>query len=429
MKCDKCSHDNSEYSIICEKCSAPLKIEKNEFLQEKHREKGIHIDIVDLEKTQKMPDFNHTKKKVSKVMIFFFAILLIITFYYLYCFFIDNNSKKLIDEYHGIMKDSTLAVFYFGDNKEINEKCQIYSTNYDFDYLNIKTSDISLRKKNEIRKNLNIYNLTSTFVIISNGVPISTITNVKSSEELLNYLQNNNLIPLVLGDTSTVTNDFKISITSEDGLLIYLPTSYKEDIEETDKVLVNISSQYNFNYKKIDAYLLSRKQLLKIMSQLGFSEIQEDLLIYVNSGNIVNVIEDTATDENSYFKLLTNYDIIDISSKDYLINISTSKFESLIKEKNKNVILIGTNNCNYCDRVKPILGQIAYQYGFSIYYLDATKDLNKISDLIKESGYSNGVSSTPFLMISENKKIVDCIIGLSDKKLYIDKLTEIGVIK
>lgn len=429
MKCDKCNHDNSEYSIICEKCSAPLNIEKNIFLQEKYREKGTHIDIEDLEKTQKMPDFNHTKKKVSYVMIFFFSLLLIFVLYYLYGFFVDNNSKKIIDEYNSLMKNSTLAIFYFGDDKEIDEKCQIYSSNYDFEYLNIQTSDISRKKKNEIRKNLNIYNLTSTFVIVSNGVPISSVTKITDAEKLLEYLQNNNLVPLIIGDTNPILNDFKSSISSDDGMLIYLPTSYDEINDKKDQILINISEQYNLDYKKIDAYLLSKKQLLKMMSQLGFSEIQEDLLVYVNSGSVVNVIEATTTDENSYFKLLTNYGIIDISSKDYLVNISSSKFESLIKEKNKNVILIGTDNCNYCDRVRPILGQIAYQYGITLYYLDATKDLNKISDLIKEGGYSNGLSSAPFLMISENKKIVDYVIGLSEKKLYIDKLTEIGVIK
>jgi len=40
MKCKKCGHVNSEYSIICENCNAPLSIEENKALQEKYHNKN-----------------------------------------------------------------------------------------------------------------------------------------------------------------------------------------------------------------------------------------------------------------------------------------------------------------------------------------------------------------------------------------------------
>jgi hypothetical protein len=429
MKCDKCSHDNSEYNIICEKCGAPLKIENNLFLQEKYRKKGKPIEIIDLEKTQKMPDFNQTKKTVSKAVLGFLIIISLTLIYYLYGFFVDTHSKKLISEYNNLMKNSSLAVLYFGDDVKLNDVGKIYSDNYDFEYLNIRTNDISSRKKTEIRKELNIFNLTSTFVIISNGVPIATVTNIKQKEELLVFLQEHYIVPLMLDDTASVIEQFKTLLDTEEETIIYLPTSYSSSIESNDQALVSISAQYGFNYGKVNSYLLSRKQLLKIMSQLGFSEIQDDLLIYVVDGKVDEIIVDTATDESSYFHLLSSYDIIDLSNEDYLVNLSISKFETLITEKRKSIILIGSENCTYCERVKPILGQIAYQYGITIHYLDSTRNSNIISSLIKESGYTNGLSSTPFVFIVENSKFIECIVGLSDKKLYIEKLTEVGVIK
>lgn len=429
MKCDKCNHENSIYNIICEKCGAPLKIEENFILQEKYRIKGKPIEIEDLEKTQKMPDFNNTRKKVSKVVIFIIIALIVSLFYYLYCFLVDNNSKKLITEYNNLMKNSSLTLFYFGNNEKLNEIANTFSTNYDYNYLNIRTNDISSRKKNSIRKELNIYNVSSTFVIVRNGVPIVNSTNIKSGDELISFLQDNQLIPQVLEDTTVVLESFKGIANIDEATVIYLPTSYSDDIEKNDKILDTLSKQYNFSYQRINSYLLSKKQLLKIMSQLGFSEIQKDLIIYVMDGQIVKIIEDTATDGNSYFHLLSNHDIIDVSSKNYLININIGKFESLVKDKNKNVILIGTDTCTYCDRMRPILGQIAYQYNISIHYLNASTDLNKVSGIIKEIGYKEGLTSTPFLLVVENGKYIDSVIGLSEKTLYVDTLSEVGVIK
>lgn len=428
MKCDKCGHDNSVYSIICEECEAPLKIEKNLVLQDKYRNKGEHIDIDDIEKTQKMPDFNHTRKKVSKVVLFIIMLFTISLFYYLYCFLVDNHSKKLINEYNNLMDNSSLSLFYFGNDNKLNELASTYSKNYDYDYLNMRTSDISSRKKKSIRKDLNIYNLSSTFVIVKEGVPIATTSNI-NEEELIKFLQYNQIIPLTLGDTTDVLNSIKEISNMEEATIIYMPTSYSDNIETNNEILTNLSKQYNFKYENINAYLLSKKQLLKVMSFLGFSEIQEDLIIYVLDGKVVKVIVDTATDENSYFHLLSDYDIIDISSENYLVKINLNKFENIIKDKSKNVVLICTDANLYCERVRPILGQIAYQYNISINYLNVTNDLTNISNLIKSIGYKDGLTSSPFLIVVENNKYIDSVIGLSDKTLYVDKLTEIGIIK
>ena len=49
--------------------------------------------------------------------------------------------------------------------------------------------------------------------------------------------------------------------------------------------------------------------------------------------------------------------------------------------------------------------------------------------LNKELGYEEGLTTTPFVLVVENNKYVDSIIGLADKELYITKFIEYGFIK
>lgn len=164
------------------------------------------------------------------------------------------------------------------------------------------------------------------------------------------------------------------------------------------------------------------------MTQLGYSEIQEDLILYIVDGKVEQTVKDTK--KKDYFQLLSSYDIIDTSSADYLVSISYNKFlEMMIDEKEKYVILIGSNDCLSCDRVRPILGQLANQNQIVIYYLNATSEWDNISAKVKELGVETGLTSTPFMIIVEKGKILDSVVGFATRSLYIEKLTEMGVIR
>lgn len=433
MKCEKCNHENSEYSIICEKCGAPLNIEENKFLQEKYHNKGRHIDIEEIEKTQNSMDFNTTRKKVFKIIVAFLILLFILLIYGIVNYLVDKESKEMLDSYSYYMKNSSLVLFYFGTNEELDEMCSEYSTSYGFDYLNIKANKITQKNKKKMREELNVYNIMSTLVIVQSGVPIATLSNPQSEEDILSFLQGNELVPMYLGDTEVSLTAFKNALASENPALIYFPTSFSENVEDNSEVLQSIAEQYAIDYYEIQGYFLSKKQLLRLMSQLGFSEIQDDLLIYVMNGKIEKIITDTDKNSDSYFQLLSSYDIIDVSSADYLINISTTQFQEFLEdEKEKHVVLIGSNNCAYCDRVKPILGQIASQYQVAIYYLNvntSSADWNTISNAIVEMGINTGLTSTPFMLVVEKHTVLDYIVGLATKDFYVESLTEIGVIR
>lgn len=427
MKCEKCGHINSEYSIICEKCNSPLKIEENKDLQEKYHNKNHHIDIEEITDDKPKQDFNHTRKQVFKGVIVFLLLFVAFIIYLLGSYILDKGSKDILDTYSEYMKNSSAALFYFGDQKEINNLCEQYSKNYGFDYLNIQTKKISQKQKRKMQEELNIYNVSSTIVIIQNGVPVATTSNVLTKDNLIDFLQNKELIPMYLEDTEKSLSSFKDAFSDSEPVLLYFPTSYHNKIEKSKESLQSLAEQYSLKYYEVDGYLLSKRQLLKLMSQLGYSEIQEDLILYIVDGKVVTTAQDI--EKKDYFKLLSSYGIIDISSANYLINISYSKFQEFIKdEKTKYVILIGSDDCTYCDRVRTTLGQIANQYQIVIYYLNATTTWDDVSKNVEALGIETGLS-TPFMLIMEKGKILDSIVGPTTKELYVEKFTEMGVIR
>ncbi len=428
MKCESCGHVNSSYSIVCEKCGTPLKIEENELLQKKYHDKGKHIDIEEIEEIHDEPDFNKIRKQVRRMIVFIIVFVLAYLLYFLAIYLLDEGSKEVLNTYSDYMENSSLALFYFGDERELDSLCEDYSKNYGFDYLNIQTNKISKKNRKKIQKELNVYNVTAALVIVKNGVPVASFTQIDEEEKILEFLQINEVIPQYLGDTEAELASFKNAFESENPVLLYFPTSYHNNIENSEESIKSIAEQYDLEYHEVKGYLLSKRQLLKIMSQLGYTEIQEDLILYIVDGKVEKAVTDT--EKKSYFKLLSSYGIIDTSSADYLVHISEEQFFELMKdEKSKHVILIGSDDCNYCDRVKPVLGQIANQKQIVIYYLNVSNKGDAISEKVKEMGLETGITNTPFMMIVEKNTILGHIVGPAKKDLYLETLTEMGVIR
>ena len=82
------------------------------------------------------------------------------------------------------------------------------------------------------------------------------------------------------------------------------------------------------------------------MSQLGFSDIQDDLVLYINNGEILYTLDAKSTNEKYYFQLFSNRGIIDVTSDEHIVSISSNNFKTMIRAKEKNVFFIVVFN-NY----------------------------------------------------------------------------------
>ena len=196
----------------------------------------------------------------------------------------DKKSEKLLAHYRQYLHDSSVAVFYFGEEENIHELCEQYSKTYEFDYLQLKSNQLSRRKKQQIRTQ---------------------------------FLKKEQVIPERLEDISGDSEKFKEAFQA-DVALVYFPTGYHSSIEKSSQTLSEISSQYSLPYYEIKGYLFSRNQLLKMMNQIGYSEIQDDLILYIVDGKVEKVIVDTEKKESRYLELLELYDIIDTSSTNFV---------------------------------------------------------------------------------------------------------------
>ena len=424
MKCEKCGFHYDIMNDTCTNCGAPLENKKDVELK-----KGKHIDIEEQEEEKEQLSFKETKRGVRNFFLFLILSIIITLVYFLGLFLMNSFSQEVMEQYQDIMDNASLALIYLGNDQIIDEKCEQYALDYDFDYLNIDAKSLSLSRKRKLRKELNIYNLTATLVIVENGKPVTYYSNIKDTEELLLFLQENLVVPSILDNPKEIMSQFKTAVVAQEPTIIYLVTKYDEDVTIKADAIQTISEENGLIYQEIKGYALSQKQLKKIMSQLGFSEIQDDLIIYVNERKITTIVEAQETTESGYFHLFSNRGIINVGFVDSLKSINQKNFLEIIKEKKTNVIFIGTEECSYCERVQTILGQLALQNELTIYYLDATNNTAKISEIIKDLGHTDGLTDTPFVLIVENGKYRSSVIGLADKKLYMDKFLEYGVIK
>lgn len=430
MICEKCGHQNIDENAICNNCGTPMKKDEDKNIVPVFKlQKGKHIDIEDIQEEKEQPSFSQTKRKVRNFLLLLLLFVIIGAIFSLGGMLLNSFSQKIINQYDDIMEHSSLALIYLGYDKKIDEKCSYYAQNYGFDYLNIEANKMSLSRKKKLRKELNIYNLTSTLVIVQDGVPIAYYSKISSLEDTLEFLQKNYLVPSIIGDTKPSLSIFDELTVSKEEAIIYLPTSYSDDTDDKSEIIKDICEENGLQYGEVKGYLLSLKQLKNIMFRIGFSEVQQDLILYVDDGKIADIIDVAKVQKNEYFHLFLNRGIINVASGDVLIKISQSKFLKLIKEKELNVVFVGSKNCLYCDRVRPILGKIATQNKIDIYYLEVTDNKERISNAIKKLGYEDGLTTTPFILFVENNKYVDSIIGLADKELYITKFVEYGFIK
>ena len=103
-----------------------------------------------------------------------------------------------------------------------------------------------------------------------------------------------------------------------------------------------------------------------------------------------------------------------------------------MNSNSKNIILIGKEECKYCDEVISTLNTIIINYNISIKYINignldselSSNVENKLVDL----GYSDGFT-TPITIMIESNKLIDYVIGASSEDYFIDIFTENGIIK
>jgi len=107
-------------------------------------------------------------------------------------------------------------------------------------------------------------------------------------------------------------------------------------------------------------------------------------------------------------------------------------FKEKLNTKEKNIILIGSDELKDSNDVYELLNKMIYNYEINVSYINIKKDDTELYDKIKEDletiGYTEGFS-LPLAVIVESNNILDYAVGNSKEEYFIDIFKENGVIK
>lgn len=365
-------------------------------------------------------------KVIKRFFVIVVLILLIIILLLSFIFFTrDNNLVKNIKEF---IKTDT-KVLYISDETNYSDYPVDLFKKYEIDYLYVNSTKISNIEKNKIKEIINSSYFSNIIIIYNNGKIVDAIIEYDDDESLNKFLQENEVIPEIVGDNSKIINSVNELLTTEYSL-IYLPYKYSDEIENQDKILKKISNNYEINYKKVDAYLLSQNQQNKLNSILRISTVEDQIIILVKDNKILGSIRGINS-KKTYLTKLKEFNFIEEIGY-FITHINLNEFNNLLNNNEKNILIIGKDDCKYCDQVLETLNNVAMNYDIKANYINVGKiDSNiaiEISKKLSELGYSDGFT-TPITLVVENNKLLDYVIGASNEEYFIDIFTENGIIK
>ncbi len=99
------------------------------------------------------------------------------------------------------------------------------------------------------------------------------------------------------------------------------------------------------------------------------------------------------------------------------------KVEEVVAQESKQIIVLGKDNCPYCQMFSPLLNYMGEKYDFDYTYVNTNKITKKalieILDILKINANDFG---TPHLTLTENGNIIDEIAGYVDEKALLEFL-------
>ena len=360
-------------------------------------------------------------RRIGTTLLF---ILLLIVFFYLLVATRDDRVIRNIKDY---IKDGN-KIIYISDKKNYSKYPIDIFEKYDVNYFYINSDNLSAIEKSKIEKIINSKYLSNIIVIFENGKVKDAIIEYESEDALNKFLKNNEIIPKIIGDNENILSDVSNLLDSK-YLLMYIPYEKSDTVDYQASILSDISKEYDIEFKVIDAYLLSNSQKDKLNSMLQISSVEDQIIILIKDEKIVGSIRDILNRKN-YLNKLDEFKFID-EVDSYITYINYNEFNNLVNGSDKSIIVIGKDDCKYCEEIIKVLDDIGINYDIKINYINIGKiDSNVAVDIEKvltQLNYNDGFT-TPLTIMVSNGKLLDYIVGVASEKYIVDIFTENGII-
>lgn len=353
------------------------------------------------------------------------VILLSIFFVFL---LIKTKDSEIIKDIKEFVSTDT-KVLYISNKDEYSSYPVELFNKYEIDYLYVDSTKLNNIERSKLEKFINSKYLNNIIIIYKKGNVVDAIINYESKNKLNLFLQKYNMIPNQITDIAGILEKAEATLES-DLSVVYIPYIQDINVESQSDILSSICEEYDINYEKIDAYLLSYKQQEKLNALFEISMVDDQIVLLVKNKTVINSFRGEYQ-KSEYLDLFYSEKFIN-KLEDYTVYINYSNFKDILNDVGKNIIVIVKDDCKYCDDVVNSLNSIMINYDLKINYLNVNAIDSEISKEVQGDllslGYSDGFT-TPITLIVENNKLLDYIIGASNLDYFIDIFKENGIIK
>lgn len=230
------------------------------------------------------------------------------------------------------------------------------------------------------------------------------------------------------GDTVTVEDSYT---------LVYIGKTGCSYCSLFTPIITALSEEYGFTYEYIDIAEMSTSQITKMIEKgnVDASDFGTPTLVIIKNGeNLSNHIG--YMERETLFNYLQENGIISASAVytkeyPYLTDISYTDYANLLAGEEKSIVVIGQTSCSFCIKAKPVLNEIAEEYGITINYLNYTNlTSEERSALTSSISYFEENSSwgTPLTLIVQNGELVGSSSGFQDKETFVTFFQTNGMI-
>ena len=178
-------------------------------------------------------------KLISKILI---LLILIIVLLVLIIVTTDNKYIKNIKEF---TSEGTKVLYITNKNKYSKYIVDLLEK-YDAKYMYIDSSNLSNIEKNKLVRIVDNNDINNLIAIFENGEIKETLIDDENQNDINKFLQNNNIIPEIIGDNKNIISSVENLLKTE-FTLIYIPYKYIDLVAVQDEILKNISEKYNIN--------------------------------------------------------------------------------------------------------------------------------------------------------------------------------------
>ena len=117
-----------------------------------------------------------------------------------------------------------------------------------------------------------------------------------------------------------------------------------------------------------------------------------------------------------------------------LPQIGITEYTTLLNDSEASIVYVARPTCYYCQQQEPIVKELVSKYDLVFHYLNTDKLSSKEMDILYKSdtslfGKDGSEFGTPTTLVVKNGKVVDSLVGLTQKDAFIEFLKTNGFIK